>query len=273
MAIGISQSRGSKVVKKMKCNGGNWYIKEYVAGNIGERTLYWISETECVSKRAAASAVRIREKNEKKTEREAARLLNKNFKRGDVLIGLDYDNASYRKIFGKLKTPEERIRAAEKEAAKLLRRVKRAAEKSGTTVKAILFIGDIDTETKEPTRVHHHIVANREAAHLFGEKWRYCRNADYETLDGEDKIGLAKYLVGQRTYIPNAKAYTRTRNLKSATAVVVRAAFTDTLLPPKGCSVLFRAEYSAGINQYIRYRTQEPENGGDKNNPQRTKTK
>ena len=252
----------------MKKQDGGWFIKEYRAGEIGERTLYWVSESEGSGKRKAESEIRIREKNEKKTEREAARLINKNFSKGDILLGLDYDNKSYRKVFGKTESAEERIRAAEKEAEKLLRRVRRAAKKDGIEVRAMLFIGDMDMETKQPTRIHHHIIVNREAAKLFEKKWRYCKNADFEPLDGEDKIGLAKYLIGQRTHIKNAKAYTRTRNLKCAEAKVIRAEFTDTLMPPKGASVIFRAEYSVGINQYIRFRT----DGGDKNKQRGTRT-
>ena len=80
---------------------GYWVIRTYQSGAIGEKTKYWVSgERPSRSKRVVSAEVNRLEKNETLAVRSAARVLNANFKQGDILLGLDYSEEGLGKIAG-----------------------------------------------------------------------------------------------------------------------------------------------------------------------------
>jgi hypothetical protein len=237
---------------------GYWVIRTYKAGDIGEKIKYWVSGNKPVrGKRRLSTEVNRIEKNEKQSEKNLARILNTNFGRqGGVLVGLDYSDEAYNKFFGECKSREEIIEASRHQASLCLRRVQREAKKKGIEVKAVIVPSDLDGETKEEVRVHHHIVVNKEAAELFGEKWSYGNNVDYECLynDQKDRTALAHYLISQVSHIQNNKAYITTRNLEKAKFVDRIAKNSSEISLPKNSELIYRSAHKAGLNQYLRYR-------------------
>ena len=151
---------------------GYWVIRTYTSGSVGEKIKYWVSGVKPVrSSRRMSSDVNKLEKNEKQSEKNLARILNTNFgAQGGVLVGLDYSDEAYSKLFLSCKNREEVNEEAKHQVSLCLRRVQRVAKERGIEVKAVIVTADRDGETQEEVRVHHHIVVNKEAAELFGEK-------------------------------------------------------------------------------------------------------
>ena len=231
---------------------GYWAIRTYESGSVGEKIKFWIpGEKPPKSKRKLEADIRKSLQNRKSSERSLARILNANFKPGDMLIGLDYSEENYKKLGGKKR--EEKYKSAEKEIQKLLRRVKREAAKDGVTVKAVCVTSDMDPKTKKDVRVHHHIVANKEAAKYFEKKWK-SGSVDFEPLSSQpDYMPLAVYLIEQARGEKNKKKYISTRNLIRPKGKDRIAKSGSELSVPRGAVLLHRSEYSVGFTQYIRY--------------------
>lgn len=234
---------------------GYWVIRTYTAGSVGEKIKYWVpGEKPARSRRKATAEVNRLEKNEKQSEKNLARILNVNFGEEGVLVGLDYSDAAYEKLFSG-KSREEIAEEAEHQLSLCLRRVQREAKKKGIEVKAVLTTADRNGETGELVRVHHHLVVNEEAAELFGEKWKHGSGADYEYLTTQkDRTPLAHYLMEQYAKRSNSKAYIATRNLERAKVVDRIAKNGSEITVPKDCELLYRSTYVAGLSQYVRYR-------------------
>ncbi len=235
---------------------GYWVIRTYTSGKVGEKIKYWVSgQKPSKNRKRIAADIRKLEKNEKQSEKNLARILNVNFGEEGVLVGLDYCDEAYNKLFGKCLTYEEMIEAAEHQVSLCLRRVQREAKKRGIEVKAVIVTADLDGETKECVRVHHHIVVNAEAAELFREKWKHGKSVDFEYLYAQkDRTPLAHYLMEQRTHIHNGKAYVTTRNLERAKCIDRIAKNGAEIALPKNCELLYRSAHVMGLNQYLRYR-------------------
>lgn len=237
---------------------GYWVIRTYTAGNIGEKIKYWVSGNKPVgSKKKIKTDINRLEKNDKQSEKHLARILNANFGRqGGVLVGLDYSDEAYDKIFKGCKDKKEIIKAAKHQVTLCIRRVQREAKKKGIEVKAVPVTATLDGNTKEEVRVHHHIVVNKEAAELFGDKWKHGRSVDYEYLysDQKDRTALAHYLMSQVEPIPGEKAYITTRNLEKVKCVDRIAKNGSEITLPRNSELLYRSAHTVGLSQYLRYR-------------------
>ena len=97
------------------------------------------------------------------------------------------------------------------------------------------------------------MVVNREAARLFGEKWK-CGGVDYEPLKPQqDYTAVAHYLLAQVRHVPDKKKYIATRNLKKPERNDRIAKNGAEISVPRGCVLLHRSEYNVGMTQYVRY--------------------
>ena len=173
-----------------------------------------------------------------------------------MLVGLDYSDEAYKRLFSSCRSKEEINEEAKHQASLCLRRVQRVAKERGVSVKAVVVTADRDGETNEDVRVHHHIVVNKEAAELFGEKWKHGESVDYENLysDQKDRTPLAHYLMLQVARIKDGKAYITTRNLEKAKCVDRIAKNGSEIALPKNSELIYRSAHAAGLNQYLRYR-------------------
>ena len=237
---------------------GYWVIRTYTAGNIGEKIKYWVSGSKPVrSKRKIKADINRLEKNDKQSEKNLARILNTNFgKQGGMLVGLDYSDTAYEKIFSGCKDEKEIIETAKHQVSLCLRRVQREAKKKGVNVKAVVVTADLDGQTKKSVRVHHHIIVNKEAAELFSSKWKHGSSVDYEYLysDQKDRTALAHYLMEQISHIPGGKAYITTKNLEKVKCVDRIAKNGSEISLPRNSELLYRSAHAKGLSQYLRYR-------------------
>ena len=245
----------------MKNRDGYWVIRTYTAGNVGEKTKFWIpGERPKKVNRRTRSDLRKIEQNEWSAVKAVARLINANFKAEDLIIGLDYSEKGMRKLIdASFKYDDDnvmdRIRhAAEHELVLCLRRVKRELARDGVELKYIAFTSDMDGETGEAVRVHHHLIINAEAQAAFVSKWQALGGVDWSYLSVQaDYTPVAQYFIRQVRKLPDAKKYFTSRNLirpQPKDRIVNSGA---ELRVPQGGQLLYRNAYSPGQSQYIRY--------------------
>ena len=141
--------------------------------------------------------------NERKRGKEVTQLINHNFKENDIFATLTYDDTNL---------PEDE-RAAKKQAANFIRRVRRFCVKNN--LPELKYI--ICTERTERTgRLHHHIIINGSGL-LFesiNKLWSKGNINDIKPLHFDEQNGvegLAHYFLKQPL---NGNAYTCSRNLK-----------------------------------------------------------
>lgn len=262
---------------------GYFCIRTYEAGAIGEKTKFFVpgkrAENGKLSRRQK-NAIRKQEQNEYASQKALARVLNANFGAGDLFLGLDYSDEGMKKIldWGRkhglpVDAEDETLRqdaiweAAAHELDIALRRVRRKLDREGVELKTVYITSDMNGETGEIVRVHHHLIVNGGVQDAFVKAWeKYgLGGVSWTQLwDNQlDRTPLAEYLLKQVRRIPDAKKYRSTRNLIRPVPKT-RVVYTDNeLLVPKGGKLIFRQEMKAGgrvsasdLNrqaQYIRY--------------------
>lgn len=248
---------------------GYWVVRTYEAGQVGEKTKYFVlGDRTRRNRRKEESSIKKQEQNEYSTKKRLARLINANFTHGDILLGIDYSNASYKKLERSARKaapdydsmPEEdQLRcireAAAQEMENYLRRVKRALEKEGRAdeLKYIAITSDMDGDTKETVRVHHHLIVPASCEHIVRMKWgrggTYCKPLSKQ----EDYMPIAEYLIAQVRGTLNAKKFVSSRNLIRPQPKDRVAVSDAEIRVPRNCKLIQRAEYKRGAPQYIRY--------------------
>ena len=248
---------------------GYWVVRTYEAGQVGEKTKYFVlGDRTRRNRRKEESSIKKQEQNEYSTKKRLARLINANFTHGDILLGLDYSDASYKKLERSARKaapdydslPEEdQLRcireAAAQEMVNYLRRVKRALEKEGRAdeLKYIAITSDMDGDTKETVRVHHHLIVPASCEHIIRMKWghggTYCKPLSKQ----EDYLPIAEYLIAQVRVTLNAKKFVSSRNLIRPQPKDRIAVSDAEIRVPRNCKLIQRAEYKRGAPQYIRY--------------------
>lgn len=251
---------------------GYWVTRTYEAGDMGEKTKFFVPGARPTGKvrRRDRDAVRKQEQNEYATQKALARLIHANFRAGDFLLGLDYSEEGMEELLswgrGKgLPVDEEETKegmdarwaAASHMLDNALRRVKRFLEKLGIELKAVYVTSDMDGQTGEAVRVHHHLIINREARDAFVKAWQEygMGGVSWSALwdNQTDRTAIAEYLIRQVRRIPDAKKFRSTRNLvrpKPKDRIVLSDA---ELRVPKGAELTYRQEFKPGRPQYIRY--------------------
>lgn len=253
---------------------GYWVVRTYEAGIIGEKTKFWVQGDRPSGKtrRKEKSEIRKQEQNAYSALKTMARLMHANFSEGDLILGQDYSINGMAKLtaWAQKQHPdffdkdEEQqadmlMEAAWHEASLCLRRVRRDMQKDGLELKYILTTSDMDGDTGEKERLHHHLVVNKESAPYFVKHWEKLGGVNWEAISKQaDYTPIAEYFLRQVRRIPDADKFHSSRNLVRPQPKD-RVVLTDAELRiPKGAKLLFRQEYRSwgGTSyqpQYIRY--------------------
>lgn len=243
-----------------------WLMRKFVCKNgVVERTKYPARIPAGSTKRERKKEIARASRAADNAERELARWLNNNFDpQEDIHLALTYSEGGYERLqlrADKLRaegTSQEYalIMAAQRELENFVRRVQ--YEIGSAVLQYVAVTADLDGETGERVRVHHHIVVNKAALDACRKKWRrlgFVLEEELYQING-DFTALAHYLINQVRYIPNAKRYTLSRNLTppvvSAPVEVTRYAEAEITIPA-GCLLLHRSPYTRGASQYVRY--------------------
>lgn len=241
---------------------GYWAIRTYNAGGVVEKTKYFVQGSRPprnVSRRTK-SELRKQEQNEASAIKTLARLINANFRPGDIFVSLTYSVEGYSKILKDFPegqsldaAKEEIYNRANHQMQLFFRRVKRAAEKADVDFKYIGVTSDFDPKHGREVRIHHHIIMPSDVAGIVKEKWP-LGNAHIISLKvQEDYLPIAEYMLKQVRHVPDKKKYTPSRNLMRPEPKDRIALNESELRIPKGAKLIYRAEHRAGRPQYIRY--------------------
>lgn len=149
--------------------------------------------------------------------------------------------------------------AADHQMSLWLRRVKR---KCSAKIKALMITSDIDHETGELVRIHHHIVLAAEGISwdLLQREWKFG-GVDIRQLRAQpDYTPVAVYLMRQVRKQPEKKKYRLTQGMEQPRMEEKVILGHAEIRAPAGANVLERSEFSAEvIGQYIRYVPQKRE--------------
>lgn len=240
---------------------GYWVIRTYQAGQIGEKIKYWVpGQKPTRSQRRMKADIKKQQQNENDATKRVARILNENFHGRDVFDALTYSDENYIRLLEQMPDglDEEARRdwiykQAEHELELFLRRCRYACKKAGVEFKYFAITSDMDGETQEQVRIHHHIITTKEVKNIVRSIWTNGTIEKNAVWDEADHFGLAKYLMDQVRRIPDAKKYKRSRNLIVPEPKDRIALGGKEVQPPKGASILYRSTYIPGRPQYIRY--------------------
>ena len=248
---------------------GYWVIRTYAAGAVGEKTKFWLPGPRPSRKagRRERDAIRKQEQNESACVKRMARLINANFSPGDLLLGLDYSDEGLLHLAARAgdmagrsdrekpgDMEEHMRRAAETELRNCLRRVKRAMEKEGAELRYIAVTSDMDGDTGEAVRLHHHLIVPAAAREIFREKWTLGGVHWSSMAEQIDYTPIAEYLLRQVRRVPDEKKYISSRNLiRPAPSDRIAASAAELRVPRDGV-LLYRSAWKGGHTaQYLKY--------------------
>lgn len=259
--------------------GGTYMIRRIRSGKVIEESIFPVAPNVRPRgrRRRGATTARKQDANDRDAVKRLARTLNCNFEAGDLLIQPTYTDAALYQLSDGLQDgdlEELRLRA-EHDLALFLRRLARELKPMGITLRAVSLTSDMDGDTGELVRVHHHVVLmgaglRVEGGELYaGDKavsaiWGRG-NVDWKPLAHQDDYTpLAAYLLRQVRRRPDGKKYHVTRNLKKPELISERIVFRPMKLKaPKGSKILQDGNYEPGMPHYIRYvRPAKPERTG-----------
>lgn len=243
---------------------GYWITRTFKAGKVGEKVKFFVSgNCRQRNKRKEKQAAKKVMQNEASAIKRMARLLNANFSAGDCLLTLSYSEQGMERVIRRAACqstdPEEYKDAinagAAQELTNCLRRVKYALDKQGIENMYLGITADIDPETGEEVRVHHHIVVKAGTEEAFIKAWQKYGHVNIEHLSKqEDYLPIAVYFCKQVRHQEDAKMYTRSRNMIVPEGKDRVSHSGSEIRLPKHCRMVQRNEWRGQYApQYIRY--------------------
>lgn len=223
-----------------------WYIRKTESGNIVEETIF-LKFPPSISKTKAKTKVKSKEKktveNMSRRIRDLGRLVNANYTANDFTLVLTYDDESYAKLSSNRAEYDSKHdyikKSAEQELKKYIKRCEYHCSKQGITLRAIYATSDVDANTCNNVRVHHHVIVNNEAVEIMIRQWTHGLVKCKSLIDGADHTSLAAYIIHQSTAHNSAHAYGRTRNLvKPTVSEHILADPNIDLIAPNGSRII-----------------------------------
>lgn len=258
--------------RRYRCRNGVVERTQYAVGN---------NATARGKKKKGNTTFRKQEANFNGAIRKGARILNCNFSAdGGYFIGLDYHQAGMRKLLGKAGVTEADYLAmvgtiseeSEPQVEEVMRKVHDAAEhelrlwlrrvrRSFGEVKIFGVTAEIDGDTGEVKRVHHHVClqlterADRmEIMAAVQKLWKHG-TADVRTLrEMPDYTPVAVYMLRQVIHRKDENKYIVSRGMEQPEITEREVSGGNEIRVPPGANVLERVNYSEdSFAQYVRY--------------------
>lgn len=256
------------------------------SGKVVEESTVWVganTKPRRPRKKGSTSAQK-KDENERDSVKRLARIINCNFSYGDLLLTPKYNQeglADLERWAEEHKREGENwedvmLRAAQHQGELYLDRLRETLKAQGVTCKCVLITSDIDGETGEYVRLHHHLVIQRVGFEVARKKWK-LGSVDYQILkDQDDYTPLAVYLCKQVRRRADGKKWTATRNMEKPTVSTRWAAAGEELRPDARAVLVERNQWEPGKPQYIRFVKRplpsERQRNGNKEHPDSTST-
>ena len=227
--------------------------RTYICANgIVEKTRFLVGDrTKPRGKKQAASSFRKQEDNTRQAVRKLARALNCNFYKGDLLVTLRYDDDGLHELPEWMTDPDGCRKAAEKRIQNFLRRLRR----KHPGLKYVYVTSDMDGETGEAKRIHHHLVISGEGLSWdeIMREW-HCGSVDIRPIRGQDDLTpVAVYMLRQVRRVPDAKKYTASRNLAKPVVEETEIIQEGPIRVQAGSKLLERQYVDGSPVQYVRF--------------------
>lgn len=249
--------------RKYICTNGVVEVTQFVVGDKQTGGRKW---------HRAKSQEDKRDENARQAVRVAARILNCNYCQEDALLTMTYSDEEHARLFAGL-DPDETLEKAKKVLSGVLEKVRKELkngriatsatpprndrEKSAADMRTFAVTADMDGETGELVRVHHHVVVTSAAAQSIAERWSHGIVHTESLYKQDDYTPLATYLLGQVRHREGKKKYSCSRNMvkpKVEEQVLAEAPDNEIRVQP-GAKVLDRTPYREGtLSQYVRYK-------------------
>lgn len=234
-------------------------VSQYVVGDNTEGSPKWKRSKKQTDKR---------DENARQAIRVLARILNCNYTTQDYLVELTYSDEAHERLFDGLDPDETWTRAKEIVGGKL-DAVRKEAKKTGCAIKTVAVTADMDGETGEMVRIHHHVVITTDALPILKKKWKHGLVLNKNLYRQGDYTPLAAYLLNQVRHMENRKKYSCSRNMTEPEVYeeVLDELPKNEIKVQPGAKVLDRTSYKEGYaSQYVRYkrRPKTPKRGGRK---------
>lgn len=240
----------------MKTGSGYWIIRTYKSGGVVEKIKYWVPEEKPTrSERRMKAAIKKQQWNESNIRRRMARKIRANFTGRDYIIDLTYSDEGLDKL-GQGLDPNETYHAAHHQLRLWIKRARNACKAAGVEFRYIAITSDVEANTGELVRVHHHVIVNAEAAKIVREKWKLGIATEahlYAEWKDATRYDLAGYLLKQARRLDEEKKYIPSRNLidpKPKDRIAINGA---ELVLPRGAELKYRAPHIPGRPQYLVY--------------------
>jgi len=189
--------------------------------------------------------------------RDLTRLLNCNFTERDYLVTLTYSRHGYAKLRAdkppKVPATTYVYKQAKKELSKLLELCRYRCATEGVAFQCIYVTANMNPDTKNRARIHHHLVVSHDAMEILKSLWKHGHVLVEHVYDEVDHDFLARYLMNQVPYEKGRNNFGRTLNLKKP-IVTERVPWNPNkvLEPPENATVI-----KQGRN-YLRYTLNKP---------------
>lgn len=145
------------------------------------------------------------ERNFRETVKRLARILNCNFRGGDLLLTMRYDND---------RLPESKG-AAKREARNFMRRISRAyRKKTGRKLRWVMVTADRSSKTGEKVRIHHHIVMDPVDWELVAENWPDDQFSFRRLDNSGDYTAIAIYMIKNAGYERGVRTWSSSQGLE-----------------------------------------------------------
>ena len=236
--------------RKYICKNGIVEVTRFPAGERARlRKWHRVKRPEAKMQDNARQAVRV-----------TARQINNNFGPDDLFVEIGYSEDKWKKLFAGM-DQDEIMLAAREEAAKLMRRLRRKQE-----IKYLYVTADMDGETGEAVRIHHHLILSGCSEEAVKKAWKnggcHCEHLYRQ----DDYTPLAVYLHRQVRRIGREQLVCCSKNLEKCEIqeeVIESNPDTEIRVQP-GAKVIDRTAYREGtVTQYVRYkRRKKPEKRG-----------
>lgn len=233
------------------------------SGRVVEESTVWVganTKPRRARKKGSTTAQK-KDENERDAVKRLARIINCNFSYGDLLLTPKYSEGGIAKLEKWAEAHRQEgeswedamLRAAKHQGKLYLDRLREELKARGVVCKCILVTSDIDGETGELVRLHHHLVIPRVCFEVARDKWP-LGSVDYQILkDQDDYTPLALYLCKQVRRQADSKKWTATRNMDKPTVSTRWAAAGEELRPDTRAVLVDRNQWEPGKPQYIRF--------------------
>ncbi len=234
--------------------GGYWVVRTIRSGNVIEKSMfpYEGSGRPRRMRRRGASTQQKKDSNMNQASRRLGRVLNCNFRAGDLLLTLTYDDLH---LPG---SPDK----ADRECSLFMRRLTRELKKIGAEVKYVWITSDKDYDKKSDTwkeaRLHHHLVIEQfplDRIKSLEKIWKKGKILNEPLRLQDDYSSLAAYLVRQAAAEADDKKWHPSRGMEKPVLVEERIVHRPKELhTPGGANVHEIGAYDSDTGtHYVRY--------------------